>query len=496
MALSRYGRRIPAMARISALAALLGCGTAAPRSEHPSVATTKPPINSTNMFEQSLLQDAHEAAVGSLLRANAQGARVLFMPPSKTCFVTGGERNMALLTVAMHKFGFETHSLIGEGTCAEILRDAGTTIHSGSTSLPLRYPPEALGRFQRALDAWQQDAESAEAFRLVDEARLSLQEALAHGEEGALVVRPADERAAQVMTSLLHIEETLLAVQPDTLVTDLPWDALAAILATRGTSTRVVSYVQSAERDLSDAVVGRFAAIVACSVPSAERFRGMPQVVVVKNGINPRRFAPGREDAGSLRALMAVGSDAFVVGQTGYIDWNKNQLAVVRAAVLAAEEIPNLHVAFFGVAPQPHYLRQLKDEIFDHGLSERIHFFGHREDLTTLLGQLDVFVFPSRQESFGLGLAEAMATGVPVLANRLPAYADFVCEGVELLDVQDSDVFARALIRVADEGPRRRIRGLAGRQQIMRRGLTTDRMLAEFATVLGAAPTTAWTAAP
>lgn len=52
------------------------------------------------------------------------------------------------------------------------------------------------------------------------------------------------------------------------------------------------------------------------------------------------------------------------------------------------------------------------------GLAERVHFHGRQHDPTAWYRQADLLLFPSRSESFGLVLAEAMSHGLPCLGFR------------------------------------------------------------------------------
>jgi glycosyltransferase involved in cell wall biosynthesis len=52
------------------------------------------------------------------------------------------------------------------------------------------------------------------------------------------------------------------------------------------------------------------------------------------------------------------------------------------------------------------------------GLTDRITFAGRQADIRPYLHAADVFVFPSRGESFGCALAEAMSTGLACVALR------------------------------------------------------------------------------
>jgi len=65
------------------------------------------------------------------------------------------------------------------------------------------------------------------------------------------------------------------------------------------------------------------------------------------------------------------------------------------------------------------------------GRYPEVHFLGPRfgEELAATLSAADVFVFPSRTDTFGLVMLEAMACGVPIAAFPVPGPQDLVQEG-------------------------------------------------------------------
>lgn len=77
-----------------------------------------------------------------------------------------------------------------------------------------------------------------------------------------------------------------------------------------------------------------------------------------------------------------------------------------------------------------------------------VHFLGYRfgEDLVRYASAADVFVFPSRTDTFGLVLLEAMACGVPVAAFPVTGPVDVVRNGVTgALDHDLRDAITAAL---------------------------------------------------
>lgn len=77
-----------------------------------------------------------------------------------------------------------------------------------------------------------------------------------------------------------------------------------------------------------------------------------------------------------------------------------------------------------------------------------VHFLGYRhgEELAETLAAADVFVFPSRTDTFGLVILEAQACGVPVAAYPVPGPLDLITDGANgALDEDLSEAVFRAL---------------------------------------------------
>lgn len=78
----------------------------------------------------------------------------------------------------------------------------------------------------------------------------------------------------------------------------------------------------------------------------------------------------------------------------------------------------------------------------------RAYFLGYRhgEELARCLAAADVFVFPSRTDTLGLVMLEAMACGVPVAAFPVPGPMDLITDGGNgALDENLAAAFYRAL---------------------------------------------------
>ena len=77
------------------------------------------------------------------------------------------------------------------------------------------------------------------------------------------------------------------------------------------------------------------------------------------------------------------------------------------------------------------------------------------EELPQLLKSASLAAFPSTGEGFGISLLEAMAAGVPALANRIPAHEQLLGDlESQLIDFGDPDAAAHSIRRLltADAG--------------------------------------------
>lgn len=102
--------------------------------------------------------------------------------------------------------------------------------------------------------------------------------------------------------------------------------------------------------------------------------------------------------------------------------------------VLAA--IPNARLALVGDGPNRQVLEQ-------HFAGTPTHFVGYLEglELAAAYASADAFIFPSRTETLGLVLLEAMAAGCPAIAARSGGIPDIVTDGVNgyLFNPEDED---------------------------------------------------------
>lgn len=98
--------------------------------------------------------------------------------------------------------------------------------------------------------------------------------------------------------------------------------------------------------------------------------------------------------------------------------------------------------------------RQVVEEAKRSGLNDHVKLLGFiesRMETMELLRRSRVLAFPSREEGWGIPIAEAMALGVPVVAWDLPVYRDIFPKGMVRIAIGDHAAFADAIVRILDD---------------------------------------------
>lgn len=111
--------------------------------------------------------------------------------------------------------------------------------------------------------------------------------------------------------------------------------------------------------------------------------------------------------------------------------------------------------------------RALADEL---NVSRYVNFLGllEHDRMPAYYAQADLFVLPSRRESFGLVLAEAMACGVPVVATTAGAIPEVVEDGVTglLVPPDDPEALAQAITSLLSDPDRMKAMGTRGKARV------------------------------
>ncbi|MFH1763283.1 MAG: glycosyltransferase family 4 protein [Gemmatimonadota bacterium] len=192
---------------------------------------------------------------------------------------------------------------------------------------------------------------------------------------------------------------------------------------------------------------------------------------VIWNGIDLHAF-PFRNQSDIRSGERSSRSGETLVGSIGNIRPLKDYPTLLKAAAsLTSGGRCRIRFTVYGERTEPLF-SQLLGQRDDLGLSEsQFSFAGFRDDISTLLPDLDMVVIPSSSEGFSLVAVQAMACGVPVVATRCGGPEEIIEDGVDGLLVPSGDpqALAAAIHRLASDGELQRGIVQAGREKVRAR---------------------------
>jgi glycosyltransferase involved in cell wall biosynthesis len=151
-----------------------------------------------------------------------------------------------------------------------------------------------------------------------------------------------------------------------------------------------------------------------------DRCFGRKDVTVISNGIDTVQFSiPARlARRQGARFRRKLSDDEFVLLLIGN-DWRMKGLPAVLESIAAAPDLP-LRLIVAG-SDLPANFQGIVDHL---KVGNRCLWESPRPDVIDFYAAADVYVSPSREDSFGLPVAEAMACGLPVITSKFAGVSE------------------------------------------------------------------------
>ena len=155
--------------------------------------------------------------------------------------------------------------------------------------------------------------------------------------------------------------------------------------------------------------------------------------VVIKNGIDLRKYRNIVESKNDIRKSINIPEHAYVIGHVGRFNKIKNHSFLIEVFANVIKHKTEAYLLLIGAGELE---EQIHNKISSLGLSDRVIMLSHRSDVPRLLKAMDVLVFPSLYEGFGMVLIEAQAAGLPCYVSDTVNHSTFVSDHIYPLSLQ------------------------------------------------------------
>jgi alpha-1,6-mannosyltransferase len=172
------------------------------------------------------------------------------------------------------------------------------------------------------------------------------------------------------------------------------------------------------------------------------RALGVPAVDVVPLGVELGQFSPQKRDP-RMRRRLGLADEQPLLVYAGRLDLEKRPQVVVEAFRRLPQSL-GAALLLLGDGPLREQFAGLEEErIFAPG------YCSDRSDLAAWLASADLYVSAMADETFGISVIEAQASGLPVVGVASGAMVDRVPSGLGLVgEVDDAGVMARNIVAV------------------------------------------------
>ncbi len=172
----------------------------------------------------------------------------------------------------------------------------------------------------------------------------------------------------------------------------------------------------------------------------------MTHALVIKNGINQKKFDPNKQFT-DVRRELNIDPSTILVGFIARITAQKDPFTLIKAASKIPDSM-NIKFLIVGDGDLKEQTVQMAKEL---NVSHKILFQNFRQDIPDILNAIDIYCLPSLWEGLSIALLEAMAMKKAIIATAVDGTKEVIRNEYNglFVEVQQADQLAAAIIRLA-----------------------------------------------
>jgi len=184
---------------------------------------------------------------------------------------------------------------------------------------------------------------------------------------------------------------------------------------------------------------------------------------VIYNGLDFSIYQDLQSD-GILRQELRIKDAMPIIGMVANFNFEiKGHRFFLEAAKIVLEKIPHAFFILVGDGPLRKQSEQMAKEL---GIGEQVRFLGKRNDVPSIISNLNISVLSSTSEGLSNVILESMAAGKPVVVTNVGGSSEIVMDGVNgfLVPPADPPAMADAILTLL-QNPEKAIQmGNAGKK--------------------------------
>lgn len=161
--------------------------------------------------------------------------------------------------------------------------------------------------------------------------------------------------------------------------------------------------------------------MIACTSEAATYMFGKEKkdrVKILKDGILVEDYLYNVEKRKEIRNRLNIEKDDIVLGNVGRLVEEKNQIFLIKVLEYILKKNNNFKLVIVGDGEERKFLEKTVRSL---NLNEKVKLLGNRNDVPNILQAVDIFMFPSKYEGFGMAALEAQAAGLPtIISHTIP----------------------------------------------------------------------------
>lgn len=203
------------------------------------------------------------------------------------------------------------------------------------------------------------------------------------------------------------------------------------------------------------------------------------KITRIHYGLDPNEVI-GKAKAGTLREEIKI-KDSPLIGAVGRLTEQKGFDYLLEAFARVRDNVKEAHLVIAGDGERRHALESKAQSL---NIADAVHFLGWRDDVPSIMIDLDVLIVPSLWEGFGLVTLEAMALSKPIIASKVSALPEIIShdETGLLVSPADSAALADSILNLLRDPLKAKTMGQRGRARLEKE-FTVQRMARQHVTV-------------